>query len=137
MTNRRLSLLLAAMFALPVAGCANRYKVDTEPPTYAGKAKIRVKTNRDDNREMTMTVEHLAPPSRIDPTYKGYAVWIKVPGHAITKAGVLDYNSRRRRGTLTATTPHPKFEVLVSLETDLSAPAPSPHVILSKLVARA
>jgi hypothetical protein len=128
--------MLAAVFALGAAGCAGRYKVEAEPPTYAALAKIKVKVNRDNNREMDMEVEHLAPPSRVDPAYKGYAVWIKVPGHAITKAGILDYNDRRRRGTLTATTPHPKFEVIVSLESDLSTPAPSNQVILSKLVAR-
>ncbi len=136
MTKRRLSFLLVGLFAVSAAGCANRYKVDTEPPTYAGKAKLKVSVNRDNNRELDVEVDHLAPPNRIDPNLKGYAVWIKVPGHAITKAGILDYSDRRRRGTLKATTPHPKFEVIVSLESDLSTAAPSNQVILQKLVAR-
>jgi hypothetical protein len=137
MKNPRLSVLLFVLAAVSTAGCASRYKVDAEPPTYAAKAKIKVKVNRDDNREMDMEVEHLAPPKRVDPTLKGYVVWIKVPGHAIVKAGILDYNDRRRRGTLTATTPHPKFEVIISMESDLSVASPSSRVILSQLVARA
>jgi hypothetical protein len=133
------SLLYALALALSFGamGCASRYKVDAEAPTYAALAKIRVKVNKTDNREMHLDVLHLAPPARIDPTYRGYAVWINVPGHGITKAGMLDYSEKRRRGKIVATTPHPKFEVIVSLERDLGASAPSQDVILRKIVARA
>lgn len=132
------SLFYALVLALSVGatGCASRYKVDAEAPTYAALAKIRVKVNKTDNREMHLDVLHLAPPTRIDPTYRGYAVWINVPGHGITKAGVLDYSEKHRRGKIVATTPHPKFEVIVSLERDLSTSAPSQDVILRKIVAR-
>ena len=134
---RRPALLLASLITLTTVGCASRYKLDAEPPTYAAKAKIRVKVNKTDNREMSMVVEHLAPPARIDPALRNYTVWIAVPGHGVTKAGVLEYNERRRRGTLEATTPHPKFEVIVSLESNPSAAQPSDQVILRKVVARA
>ena len=130
-------LPLLALLALGSVGCASRYKLDAEAPTYAAQAKIRVTVNRTDTREMHMDVLHLAPPARIDPTYRAYAVWISVPGHGITKAGLLDYNERRRRGKIFATTPHAKFEVLVSLERDPTASAPSQDVILRKIVARA
>ena len=136
MTSRLLSLVFATV-ALASTGCASRYRVDAEPPTYAALAKIRVKVNRTDNREMHLDVLHLAPPARIDPGYRGYAVWINVPGHGISKAGILDYNERRRKGRIVATTPHPKFEVIVSLERDLTTSAPSQQVILRKIVARA
>ena len=39
-------------------------------------------------------------------------------------------------GVLTATTPHAKFEVIVTIETDTSATVPGPKVILRKIVAR-
>lgn len=134
--SSRLLYPLLAILAFGTAGCASRYKVDAEAPTYAALAKIRVKINRTENREMHLDVLHLAPPARIDPTYRGYVVWISVPGHGISKVGVLDYNERRRRGRIVATTPHPKFEVIVSLERDLSTAAPSEPIILRKIVAR-
>src|SRR5690606_31317760 len=133
----RLLFPLLAILSLGSLGCASRYKLDAEAPTYAAQAKIRVKVNRTENREMHLDVLHLAPPARIDPTYRAYAVWINVPGHGITKAAPLACNERRRRGTLVATTPRTKFEVIVSLERDTSASAPSQQVILRKIVARA
>lgn len=121
------------MFA--TTGCANRYKLDAEAPAYAARAKIKVKTNRDNNRVMSVVVDHLAPPSRIDPSHRAYAVWIRVPGVETIRAGTLDYNPRRRRGTLEATTPHANFEVLVTLESSSSATVPNPNnVVLSKVV---
>ncbi len=135
MTNRRQYFVLAGALALLASGCASRFKSDAEAPTYAAKAKIAVKTNRDDNRQMALTIDHLAPPDRIDPKYRAYAVWIRVPGHETTRAGVLKYNSRKRRGKLNATTPHSNFEVIVSLENNPSASAPSPDsIVLRKVV---
>ncbi len=120
-----------------VAGCASRYKLDAEAPTYAAQAKIRVKVNKTENREVDVVVEHLAPPQRIPGGYHGYAVWFRVPGHGVTKAGVLDYNEKRRRGALEATTPHEKFEVLITLEQSPAAQAPGSVVIVRKIVGAA
>ena len=134
MTTRRL-LFAAGIAVLATTGCANRYKLDAEAPTYAAQAKIKVKTNRDNNRVMSVMIDHLAPPSRVDPSYNSYVVWIRVPGVETIRAGVLDYNSRRRRGKLEATTPHSNFEVLVTLESNSSAAMPNPNnVVLSKVI---
>ncbi|MEM9462583.1 MAG: hypothetical protein AAGF11_51020 [Myxococcota bacterium] len=135
--RRRSMMLLPCLLALTLPACASRYKLDTEPPAYAGQAKIKVKVNKTDNREVEIRVDHLAPPARIDASLRAYVVWIAVPGHGVTKAGVLDYSEKRRRGTLTATTPHPKFEVFISLESNPSTAQPSERLVLRKLVARA
>lgn len=129
-----LSTMLALVMTLPA--CASRYKVDTEAPAYAGQAKITVKVNKTNNREVDIRVDHLAPPARIDAAHRAYVVWFSVPGHGVTRAGVLDYDAKRRRGKLQATTPHPKFEVLLSLEGDPSAAQPSSQLVLRKVVAR-
>jgi len=136
---RRLTTSLLALGLLTAAstGCASRYHLDAKAPTYAALAKLKVKVNRDELRELKVTVDHLAPPHRLGPQYKAYAVWIKVPGHGVTKVGLLDYNENRRRGTLDATTPFAKFEVIITLEANPSTAAPSSDVIVSKIVGKA
>ncbi|MCR9159589.1 MAG: hypothetical protein ACE37F_04520 [Nannocystaceae bacterium] len=131
------SLLALGVLTAASTGCASRYKLDAKAPTHAALAKLQVKVNRDELRELEVTVDHLAPPHRLGPQYKAYAVWIKVPGHGTTKVGLLDYNEKRRRGTLDATTPFRKFEVIISLETNPSTAAPSSDVIVSKIVGKA
>ena len=80
---RKLSITAIASALLVASGCANRYQVDTEAPNYAAVAKIKVKVNKDENREMTLQIDHLAPPHKFDGGYRSYAVWIAVPGHGI------------------------------------------------------
>lgn len=133
---RRISWLLMAT-VLASSGCASRYRVEGQAPAYAAVSKIKVRVNKTENRVLRLEVEHLAPPQRISPRYTNYAVWIAVPGVGLTKAGLLDYNDRRRRGTLEATTPHSNFEVLLTLESDRSATQPSSNVIVRKVVGRA
>lgn len=130
------SLLALGLTAAVSTGCAARYKLDAEAPTHAAQAKLKVKVNRDDLRELKVTVDHLAPPGKLGAQYKAYGVWIQVPGHGTTKVGLLDYNEKRRRGTLDATTPHAKFEVIITLESNTSAAAPSNAVIVSKVVGK-
>jgi hypothetical protein len=123
--------------SLAVGGCASRYKLDANAPTYAAQAKIRVKVNKTENREVDITIEHLAPPTRLPGGYSSYAVWFRVPGHGVTKAGVLKYNEKKRRGKLEATTPHEKFEVLITLEPNSGSQVPSNAVIVNKIVGAA
>lgn len=129
-------LLALGLFTAASTGCAARYKMDAKAPTHAAHAKLKVKVNRDELRELKITVNHLAPPHRLGPQYKAYAVWIQVPGHGTIKVGLLDYNEKRRIGSLDATTPHAKFEVLITLETNPSSAAPSNDVIVSKIVGK-
>ncbi len=130
------SLLALGLFTAVSTGCAARYNLDAKAPTHAAHAKLKVKVNRDELRELKVTVDHLAPPHRLGPQYKAYGVWIRVPGHGTTKVGLLDYNEKRRVGSLDATTPHAKFEVIITLETNPSSAAPSNDVIVSKIVGK-
>jgi hypothetical protein len=136
-TRRRVALAcLGAALGLAAPGCASRYKADAEPPTYAAQAKISVKLNKTGNRQVRVEMLHLAPPTKIANANKMYMVWFSVPGSAPVKAGALEYNARRRRGLLRATTPNPKFEVVVTIEQTVRPTAPSDQVILRKLVSK-
>ena len=122
--------------AIAVPGCASRYKLDADSPAYAAQAKIAIKLNKTGNRQIRLEIRHLAPPQKIDPAGRAYVAWIAVPGSEPVKAGVLEYNDRWRRGVLTATTPNPKFEIVVTLEQSLRPQKPSSTEILRKLVSK-
>jgi hypothetical protein len=130
------SLGVFALLAASIAGCASTYEMPTEAPNYAAIADIEVRVNKTDLREMTLRIEHLAPPRRIDPSLVAYVVWMTVPGHGTSKLGQLEYDEDDREGRLLATSAHRKFEVLVTLESDLSAASPSNNVVLRKLVGK-
>ena len=133
---RALHCTLVALAVATAPACASRYKADASAPTHAAQAKISVKLNKTGNRILRVEMIHLAPPQKIDPTHRAYVVWIAVPGEQITRAGALNYNDRRRRGVLVATTPHAKFEVVVTLEGSGTPAQPSQKEILRRLVSK-
>lgn len=119
------------MLCLP--GCkTTRYTVAAGAPTYAADANIKIKPNKTGNGEIFIEVEHLAPPKRIGKANAGYVAWLLVDGQPTVKLGALEYDEKRRRGKLHATTPQKKFELQISLEKSLGVQAPTGPVIIRK-----
>jgi hypothetical protein len=127
--------LALAVFSL-ATGCMSRYRFETEPPNYAGIADVTVRVNKTDLREVSLHLEHLAPPRNIDPTMREYVAWIAVPGHGTAKLGRIDYDEDHREGELLATAAYDKFEVIVTLESDTSSTVPSDRVVLRQIVGK-
>ncbi|MCA9715680.1 MAG: hypothetical protein H6713_19215 [Myxococcales bacterium] len=128
-------LLLTSCVGLS-AGCTNRYTIPAGAPTYAADAKVAVSVNKTGVRQVRIKVVHLAPLKRIDPTYSAYVVWFSVPGQGITRAGSLSYSEKWRTGKLLATTPHPKFELIITIEQNASTQQPSDKVIARRVVSK-
>lgn len=132
---RMLPLVLISLTALPACKTVT-YNVASGPPTYASDANIKVKPNKTGNGEITVVMNHLAPPKRIDKANAGYVAWLIVDGQAPVKLGVLEYNEKKRRGVLHATTPQKKFTLQVTIEKSLSVQAPTGTTIIKHPVTR-
>ncbi len=129
--NRLTTLtLLSAALILPACKTVN-YNVAAAAPTYAADAQIKVKPNKTGVGDITLVIEHLAPPKRIDKGNIGYIAWIVVDGQAPVKLGLLDYNEKKRRGELHASTPQKKFTIQVSLEKNPNVQAPQGTIIVN------
>ena len=120
------SLLITA------SGCKTlNERVAAGAPTYAADASIKLSPNKTGNGELLLEVEHLAPPKRIDASNAGYVAWIVVEGQPPVKLGVLEYNERKRRGELHATTPQKEFILQITIEKDLAGATPAGTMIIN------
>ena len=134
MNTKPLLALLIALVALPACKTVN-HKVASNGPAYAAFADIKVKPNKTGNGDITLVMEHLAPPQRIDKANAGYVAWLEVEGQAPVKLGALEYNERKRRGQLHATTPQERFKIRVTLEKNLEVQAPvGPSIVHHSVV---
>ena len=122
--------LLTAVLVLPACKTVS-YNVAANAPTYAADAQIKVKPNKTGVGDITIVVDHLAPPKRIDKGNLGYAAWIIVDGQSPIKLGMLEYNEKKRRGELHASTPQKKFTIQISIEKAANSQSPTGTVILS------
>lgn len=132
----RASYLLAALLAMPVlSGCnKQKYDVETTSPANAGQAQIVLSVDKTGNGKVTLALEHLAPPKRIDSSLKVYVVWGTADGKDPYKIGILDYNEKKRSGSLDATFSDDRLTLMVTLEEDPKVSAPTGTRVLEQVV---
>lgn len=129
---KKLSTLTLLTAALLMPACSTvKYNVAAGAPTYAADAQIKVKPNKTGVGDITIVVEHLAPPKRIDKSNIGYAAWLVVDGQPPVKLGMLDYNENKRRGELHASTPQKKFTIQISIEKAANTQSPQGTIIVN------
>ncbi len=85
---------------------------------------------------LTVKLEHLAPPGRIQEGAKSYLVWQRKNGDtAWTRVAALAYDEGNREGKLEeATVPETTFQLMVTAEDKTDAASPSPHVVVEQRV---
>ncbi len=125
-----LTLSLALAFTV---GCKKQtYDFDTKAPAHAGQAELVLKVDKTGNGEISITLEHLAPPQRIDASLNTYVVWIQSAGKDPHKLGILDYKEKKRVGTLNATYSEDQMKIIVTLEKDSSTDVPTGARVLEQ-----
>jgi hypothetical protein len=73
---------------------------------------------------MELKVEHLAPPSNLQPAKQVYVVWVQAPGQQPENKGVLKVNENLE-GSIKMITPYKSFDVFVTAEDTPSVTQPS------------
>lgn len=128
-------LLAATLLTLPVIGCNKQtYDVETNSPASAGQGKIVLSLDKTGNGKIGMTFEHLAPPQRIDDTLKAYVVWGTADGKDPYKLGILDYNPKKRTGSLDATFADDRMTIIVTLQENPNVAAPTGVRVLEQVI---
>jgi hypothetical protein len=79
-------------------------------------------------------LEHLHPPTRLDPGYTGYVVWFEHEGQAPIRAGTLTYDASARTGDFSGTSPMQAFVVKITAEREAAPSRPGTHVIAAQAV---
>ena len=133
----RTQWLTPALLLLPLLGGCKRqkYEVKTRSPAHAGQAEIVVRADATGNGKIDLEFSHLAPPKRVDSSFASYVVWMASNGGTPYKLGVLEYNAKRRTGSLDATFSEDRMRIIVTLERDSAVGLPTgPRVLDMALV---
>lgn len=121
---------------LVMSNCAGPSKYQVVGSTRAPDAdgRITVQKVEGGNAMVTLDLDHLAPPSRMEDGATTYVVWFQKEGQTPSRMGQLAYDTGKRTGTMRATTTDRQFDVLVTAERSSAVPAPSTTVIFQKQV---
>ena len=139
MTNRRslksIALVLASLSLLAMAGCGPKSINFSGTDRAAGvDGTIKLKKIGPDTLLVTSEYKFLPPPARVAEGATVYVLWFVPDGQVANKAGTLVYDEGSRRGSLQASTPHSRFNVLLTAEKAGNVVQPSEYVVARKAV---
>lgn len=142
-SNSSTRFVMALFVASMISGCAMNGGTSTasiQPKTVemaaseqipAAQGEIRVNDAGNNNTQVELSIDHLAPPQKIDPQATTFMVWAK-PTAGLRRAQPLGalVVDKDLSGKLTATTPYRNFEVFVTAETSSQIEDPSGERLL-------
>ncbi len=134
--NLRPAFLVAALFTLVGAqiGCqkmafwrSKPQEMHASSEVLAGQGTVRVSNGDNGNSKVSIRVKHLAPPSKIAPGSTVYVVWFRPVDGDNQNVGALVLDSDLE-GSLDTLTPHRRFKVSVTPESNgqVTSPANEP-----------
>ncbi|PRP90737.1 hypothetical protein ENSA5_61710 [Enhygromyxa salina] len=128
--------LLTLLTLLPLGACSNKrtYEFETSPPANAGEVELALWVDKTGNGRIKLEFEHLAPPSRIDPSLQSYVVWATSDGRDPYKLGIVVYDAKKRTGSLDATFSNDWLKVIVTLEKDGLVATPTGTRVLEQVI---
>ena len=122
---------LALSRLLAACGSTGRYVVLGSARAPSASGIIEVDDLDGGSTLVTIHLEHLHPPDRLNDDLKSYVVWFQGKGGSPIRAGQLAYDPEARTGDLSETAPLRQFRVTVTAERDQNTAQPSDFVIAS------
>jgi hypothetical protein len=135
---RHLGVAIGGCLLLAATGCSSTQKTPLVPTAQNPAALGTVETKRTDNQntEVALQVQHMAPPNKIAGDAKVYVVWAKplVGGGEPQNVGAMIVG-KDRTGELKTKTPLQRFDLLVTPEPSGIVSQPSHEPVMKAKVA--
>ena len=124
-------LLLAAW--LTACGADGRYIMVGTARAPSTSGVVEVDKLDDENAQVSIHLDYLHPPERIDQSLSRYVVWfLPKTGAGPVRGGELRFDPEQRTGDLTATSPFHRFGVKITAERQAQPAAPSDFVVATQ-----
>jgi hypothetical protein len=131
--------LLVALVVFAGFGCGTlKYEVAGTARAPGADCKVVSEPNKSQgNSKIELRAENLPPPDRLQPGTTAFVVWQrKNDSTPWQRVGALQYDKGKRRGTLEATVPEVKYELVITAENTSSPGSPSGNVMFQQLVGK-
>lgn len=123
-------IVLCLAFFWPFGGGGRKVHMMAGTATPGAQATIVIKQGKNNNEELDIKAQALAPPSSLNPAENVYVVWIQPPGQAPQNHGRLEVN-QNEQAELHTETPYRRFKVFITAEQNPQAQMPMGPKVLS------
>lgn len=114
---------------------AAKFALIMSPLVPGAKGELETGTDRNGNTQVTIKVENLAQPTRLQHPAQTYVIWLQAAGQQPINAGKLDVGGNLR-GEFRTTTPLKMFEVFATAENNPLVQSPTGERVFHATVQR-
>ena len=136
--NKNLRFFSAALFAccmLAFASCSRKVSFATSTVVPAAVGKVKIKKDGNDNYRISLNVEHLADPKRLQPARQYYVVWAQTDNDVLKNLGQLKsstgFLSNTRKASMETVSPFKPNDIFITAEDEVDIPNPRGMVVLN------
>ncbi|CAN5209519.1 hypothetical protein BH20BAC1_BH20BAC1_14800 [soil metagenome] len=128
--------LFATMFlvAFTFNSCAKKMTFGTSSVVPAAEGSVKIKSDKNENTSIDLSVERLADPKRLDPPKNTYVVWMETASDGTKNIGNLNTSSTilsgKLKSSLKTVTPFKPTGFFITAEDDATVQYPGGTVVL-------
>ncbi len=129
-------LLFAAILfvAFSLSSCAKKMTFGTSSVVPAAEGSVKIKSDKNKNTSVDLSVERLADPERLNPSKKTYVVWMETASNGTKNIGSLNtssgFLSGKMKSSLKTVTPYKPTGFFITAEDDASVQYANGQVVL-------
>lgn len=130
-------IFLAASCALIACSGAQTTPLVATQQVPAAEGRVQTRRTSNQNTDVDVSVEFLAPPNRVAPDATTYVVWAQALGDGSKPQNVGAMRvGADRTGSLKTKTPHQSFDLMVTPEASPTAAEPTNEPVLKATVVK-
>lgn len=129
-------LLFITIFfaAFSLTSCAKKMTFGTSSVVPAAEGSVKIKSDKNNNTSIDLSVERLADPERLSPARKTYVVWMETASNGTNNIGSLNTSSGllsgKMKSSLKTVTPYKPTGFFITAEDDANVQYANGQVVL-------
>lgn len=131
----KLVLLVTILFTIfSLSSCAKKLTFGTSSIVPAAEGSVKIKSDKNKNTSIDLSVDRLADPSRLNPAKKTYVVWMETESNGTKNIGSLNTSSGllsgKMKSSLKTVTPFKPIGFFITAEDDATVQYANGQVVL-------
>ena len=134
--SRKFSRILPILLlTLVLASCSKTVRFNISPVIPAAVGTVKLGTDDNKNRTVTLSIKNLVDPGRLTPPKKIYVVWMQTKSNGVKSLGTListeGYFSSTRTASFTSVIRDEPMRFYITAEDNASVTGPGPVTVLT------
>ncbi len=129
------SAAVALLLAFVLGACATKMTFQSSSIVPAATGEVKVKKDKNNNYDVTVSVTNLAEPEKLSPSRSAYVVWMESDRNEVKKLGQIKVSTgtfnKALNGELNTTTTTKPDKVFITAERDADGDNPNGETVLS------